>query len=87
MGWTILWIAGLVVILLGSIIRSGIILGFVKALFGGLCWTITVGVLVVIGLVFGAFGDALNSGSDDEAPEPEPTVPAIGESYDQNSQP
>jgi hypothetical protein len=87
MGWTILWIAGLAVILIGSMIRSGILLGLVKAFFGGLCWTITVGVLVVIGLIFGAIGDALESGSDADTPEPEPSVPSIGESFDQNNQP
>lgn len=73
MGWFILWIAGLVLFFIGSAARSGFVLAGVKTFIFGIFWAVVVGILVFVGLVFGAIGGAMDSSPDDTPPPPPPT--------------
>lgn len=60
MGWTLFWAAGLILILWNQVRTAGILVGFVKAVFLGIGWSLAVGVLIVVASIFGAFGDQLD---------------------------
>lgn len=59
--WTILWIAGIIYIVYRRVRAAGVLPGAVASIFPVIGWTIVIPVLIIGGMIFGAFLDAYPS--------------------------